>query len=95
MYILLEYVIVLDLAVVTCIVHPDEHVIDAQKVTQQHKETGGHNTLQKKEEEREGAQLDSNSTICSQYHHTHNAHTHHRDAVIVQLILVKCEIMIE
>lgn len=52
MYILLEYVIVLDLAVVTCIVHPDEHVIDAQKVTQQHKETGGHNTLQKKEEER-------------------------------------------
>lgn len=52
MYILLEYVIVLDLAVVTCIVHPDEHVIDAQKVTQQYKETGGHNTLQKKEEER-------------------------------------------
>lgn len=52
MYILLEYVIVLDLAVVTCIVHPDEHVIDAQKVTQQHKETGRHNTLQKKEEER-------------------------------------------
>lgn len=52
MYILLEYVIVLNLAVVTCIVHPDEHVIDAQKVTQQHKETGGHNTLQKKEEER-------------------------------------------
>lgn len=51
MYILLEYVIVLDLAVVTCIVHPNEHVIDAQKVTQQYKETGGHNTLQKKEEE--------------------------------------------
>lgn len=48
MYILLEYVIVLDLVMKTCIVHPYEHVIDAQKMTQQHKETGGHDTLRGK-----------------------------------------------
>lgn len=46
MYILLQYVIVLDLVMKTCIVHPNKYIIDAQKMTQQHKETGGHNTLQ-------------------------------------------------
>lgn len=97
MNVLFKYVIVLDLPMVTRIVHPNEHVIDTQKVTQQHKESGGHNTLQAREgdKKREGAGLDSYCKICSQYNHTHNAHTHHRDAMIVQLILVQCEIMIE
>lgn len=45
MYILLEYVIVLDLVMKTCIVHPNEYVIYPKKMTQQHKETGGHDTL--------------------------------------------------
>lgn len=46
MYVLPEYVIILDLPMEARVVHPDEHIVDAQKVTQQHKETGGHNALQ-------------------------------------------------
>jgi len=47
MNILLQYIIILDLPMEARIVHTYKDIINAQKVTQQHKETGGHHTLQR------------------------------------------------